>query len=79
MKAKHLAAIGLSSALILTACGSTLKDDEHAWCREHPQQVVAASYTVGGPMTMGQVLEQMEAERQSSRYVLACRFAYEHR
>lgn len=79
MKARHLAVIGLSAAITLTACGATLTDDEHAWCREHLPQVVAASYTVGGPMTMAQVLEQVEAERQSSQYVLACRFAYQHR
>ena len=79
MKARHLAALGLTATLLLTGCGAALKDEESTWCREHLPQVVAASYTAGGPMTMEQVQEQIGSDRQSPEYVRACRFAYEHR
>jgi len=76
MQARHLAALGLSAALLLAGCGAMLKEDESAWCRDHPERVVAASYTVGSPMLPAEVQAEATAETQSPEYVRACRFAF---
>lgn len=77
MRALRPVSAALVALLLATACGMILKSDERAWCLEHPQQVVAASYRTGGPLTMDQVLAEGEADPPSPEYVRACRRAYE--
>lgn len=79
MKLFRPVAVGLAVALVATACGWTLKADERSWCEENAQQVVAASYRTGGPMTMVEVLAEAEADAPSPEYVRACRRAYQDR
>lgn len=79
MRATRLAAVGLAVALVATACGAALPEGERAWCAEHGQEVVAASYTIGGPMTPAEVAGQAQAESPSPEYVRACRAAYRDR
>lgn len=71
--------IALAAMLIATACVSVLKDDERTWCSGHTQEVVAASYALGAPMTPADVLASSEADTQPPKYVRACRAAYEDR
>lgn len=79
MKSRDRVVAILSAALLLTGCGAMLKEDESTWCRDHPEQVVAASYTVGSPLLPGEVQAEAQAETQSPEYVRACRFAYQER
>ena len=76
MRAMRLAGICLGTALVATACGAMLKTEERDWCRQHLEQVVAASYTTGSPLLPAEVLEQSESDEPSPAYVRACRFAY---
>jgi len=76
MRTLRMAAIGLAVALVTTACGPPLTSDERAWCREHPQEVVAASYTLGAPMLLSDVLADAEADIPSPEYSRACLAAY---
>jgi len=76
MQARHLATIGLCATLLLAGCGAMLKEDESAWCRDHPERVVAASYTIGSPLLPAEVQAQATAETQSPEYVRACRSAF---
>jgi hypothetical protein len=75
MGGKRVVLVGLAAALAATACVSVLKNDEQAWCREHPQEIVAASYTIGEPMTLTEAQEDAEAEVPSPGYIRACRAA----
>lgn len=79
MRTRHLAALCLSAALLLTGCGAMLKADEGEWCRQNPERVVAASYTIGSPMLAAEVQAEAAAETPSAEYVLACRSAYQNR
>jgi hypothetical protein len=79
VKALRPVGMGLVALLLATACGSVLKSDERAWCGEHPRYVVAASYTLGGPMTLTEVLAEWEADTPSPEYVRACHRAYQDR
>jgi len=74
-----VALVCLAVALAATACVASLHDDEAVWCRDHPQEVVAASYGIGGPMTLPEVLGDMEADTPPPEYVRACRAAYRDR
>ena len=76
MRTLRIAAIGLAAALVATACGPPMTSDERAWCQEHPQEVVAASYTLGAPMLLSDVLADSEADVPSPGYDRACRAAY---
>jgi hypothetical protein len=75
MRARRVVLVGLAAALVTTACASVLKSDERAWCGEHPQEVVAASYTIGEPMTLTDALADAEADIPSPGYIRACRAA----
>lgn len=79
MRVLRPVAIGVAAALVATACGWTLRTDERSWCDEHAQEVVAASYRVGDPMTMAEVLAEAGADTPSPEYVRACRRAYQDR
>jgi len=79
MKGMRVVAIGLAAMLVATACVSHMTDDEQAWCREHPQEVVAASYTVGAPMLLSEARADAEADIPSPEYIRACRAAYRDR
>jgi hypothetical protein len=79
MRVLRPVALGLAAALVATACAWTLRTDEHSWCDEHAQEVVAASYRAGSPMTMAEVLAEAEADTPSPEYVRACRRAYQDR
>jgi hypothetical protein len=72
----RVVAIGLTAVLVATACGPQMTDDEQAWCREHPQHVVAASYTLGAPLLLSDALADAEADIPSPEYIRACRAAY---
>ena len=76
MRVLRVAAIGLAAVLVATACGPPLTSDEQAWCREHPQEVVAASYTLGAPMLLSDALTDAEADIPSPEYRRACRAAF---
>jgi hypothetical protein len=76
MRTLRVAAIGLAAALTAAGCGPPMTSDERAWCREHPQEVVAASYTLGAPMLLSDVLANSEADTPSPEYNRACRAAY---
>jgi len=69
----------LCATLLLAGCGAVLKEDESAWCREHPERVVAASYTIGSPLLPGEAQVEATAEIPSPEYVRACRSAYQDR
>jgi len=76
MRGLRVVAIGLVALLVATACGPQMTDDEQAWCGEHPQQVVAASYTLGSPMLLSDALAEAEADIPSPEYLRSCRAAY---
>jgi hypothetical protein len=78
MRAKRAAVVGLGAALLATACGAMLKDEESTWCRDHPEQIVVASYITGSPLVLADVLKQLDSGEPSPAYVRACRFAYEN-
>jgi hypothetical protein len=77
MPARRAAAIALAVTLVAAGCISVLNDEERAWCGEHPQEVVAASYTTASPMTLDEVLQQAAADDQSPEYLRACRRAFD--
>ena len=76
MRRVRVVAVGLAAALVATACVSHMTDEEQAWCREHPQEVVAASYTVGAPMLLSEAQADAGADTPSPAYIRACRVAY---
>jgi len=79
MKGMRVVAVGLAAMLVATACVSHMTDDEQAWCHDHPQEVVAASYTVGAPMLLSEAQADAEADIPSPGYIRACRTAYRDR
>ena len=76
MRTLRVVAIGLTGLLVATGCGPPMTSDERAWCREHPQEVVAASYTLGAPMLLSDPLAKAEADTPPPEYDRACRAAY---
>ncbi len=74
-----MAVVCLVVLLVATACVANLGDDEGAWCADHPEDVVWASYVVGSPMSLSDVRQEAEAASPSEAYVRACKAAYRDR